>query len=103
MFDAKPRQNTLPELKLAGIRRLDFDDFFALFGRGRHAEFESLYHELLRAKLSPSARVYRDRTPTGFATPPVRASTATGSAGSSPAHSADFSACSLGSAPACLR
>jgi S-adenosylmethionine-diacylglycerol 3-amino-3-carboxypropyl transferase len=30
--DANPRQNHLLELKLAGIRHLDFDDFFALFG-----------------------------------------------------------------------
>ena len=31
--DANPRQTALLELKLAGIRRLGFDDFFALFGK----------------------------------------------------------------------
>ena len=32
--DLNPRQNALLELKLAGIRRLDFNRFFGMFGRG---------------------------------------------------------------------
>jgi S-adenosylmethionine-diacylglycerol 3-amino-3-carboxypropyl transferase len=59
--DANPRQNALLELKLAGIRRLDFGDFFRLFGEGRHPEFRSLYAELLREELSDFARAYWDR------------------------------------------
>ena len=38
--DANPRQNALLELKLAGIRSLEFADFFALFGVGRHPGFD---------------------------------------------------------------
>jgi S-adenosylmethionine-diacylglycerol 3-amino-3-carboxypropyl transferase len=59
--DANPRQSALLELKLAGIRRLDFDDFYGLFGDGRHPEFRALYRDLLRAELSPFARAYWDR------------------------------------------
>ena len=33
-IDANPRQNALLELKMAGIRKLGFDDFFAIFGSG---------------------------------------------------------------------
>jgi S-adenosylmethionine-diacylglycerol 3-amino-3-carboxypropyl transferase len=59
--DANPRQNALLELKLAGIRRLDFDDFFRVFGDGRHADFRALYGDLLRAELSPFAQAFWDR------------------------------------------
>ena len=34
--DANPRQNALLELKLAALRRLEFEDLFALFGDGFH-------------------------------------------------------------------
>jgi len=33
--DLNPRQNALLELKQAGIRALDFETFFQMFGRGR--------------------------------------------------------------------
>ena len=33
--DMNPRQNALLDLKLAGIRHLDYEDFFAMFGEGR--------------------------------------------------------------------
>ncbi len=58
--DANPRQTALLELKLAGIRRLDHGDFFALFGQGRHRHFDALYHDLLRADLSPFAQAFWD-------------------------------------------
>jgi S-adenosylmethionine-diacylglycerol 3-amino-3-carboxypropyl transferase len=58
--DANPRQTALLELKLAGIRHLDFDDFFALFGDGRHARVDQLYHDVLRAELSPFAQAFWD-------------------------------------------
>lgn len=58
--DANPRQTALLELKLAGIRRLSFEDFFALFGRGRHDGFRALYRSCLRPDLSPFARRFWD-------------------------------------------
>jgi S-adenosylmethionine-diacylglycerol 3-amino-3-carboxypropyl transferase len=48
------------ELKLAGIRALSFNDFFLLFGTGRHAAFGEIYLDRLRAELSPFAQEYWD-------------------------------------------
>lgn len=59
--DANPRQTALLELKIAGIRQLAHADFFALFGHGRHPHFKDLYHDSLRAALSPFAQAYWDR------------------------------------------
>lgn len=58
--DANPRQNALLELKLAGIRHLGHEDFFKLFGEGRHPGFAVLYREHLRDDLSPFARQFWD-------------------------------------------
>jgi S-adenosylmethionine-diacylglycerol 3-amino-3-carboxypropyl transferase len=65
--DANPRQTALLELKLAGIRRLGFDDFFALFGTGAHADFPDIYAEALRRDLSPFARAFWDERQHWFA------------------------------------
>lgn len=59
--DANPRQNALLELKIAGIRTLGFDDYFAIFGEGRHPRFVDIYHDALRDRLSPFARAWWDR------------------------------------------
>ena len=59
--DANPRQNALLELKIAGILRLEFEDFFAVFGAGRHPGFAQLYQSRLRDSLTPFARQYWDR------------------------------------------
>jgi S-adenosylmethionine-diacylglycerol 3-amino-3-carboxypropyl transferase len=59
--DANPRQTALLELKLAGIRGLGFDDFFAVFGAGVHREFDEIYRTVLRRDLSQFARAYWDR------------------------------------------
>lgn len=59
--DMNPRQNALLELKMVGVRQLEFDDFFRLFGRGYHAHAESLYRWQLRPQLGPWARSYWDR------------------------------------------
>ena len=59
--DVNPRQNALLELKLAGIRTLNFDDFFQLFGKGHHPERRALYHRRLREALPAEARAYWDR------------------------------------------
>jgi S-adenosylmethionine-diacylglycerol 3-amino-3-carboxypropyl transferase len=60
-IDVNPRQNALLELKLAGIRRLDYPDFFALFSQGQLAHAPKLYHQRLRPILTPPARQYWDR------------------------------------------
>lgn len=65
--DANPRQNALLELKLAGVRALEFDDFFCLFGEGFHPDVEALYQRRLREQLSPFAREYWDRNHAWFA------------------------------------
>ncbi len=65
--DANPRQNALLELKVAGIRELSFDDFFALFGDGHHRRFTELYRRHLREQLSPFAREWWDRHGDWFA------------------------------------
>src|SRR5271163_748182 len=49
--DMNPRQNALLELKIAGIRHLEYDDFFALFGRGRCQQGPELYRRFLRKAL----------------------------------------------------
>ncbi|TVQ92634.1 MAG: DUF3419 family protein [Chromatiaceae bacterium] len=67
--DANPRQNALLELKLAGIRRLQFEDFFAAFGHGYHPRFETLYRQALRADLSAFARGFWDRRVRWFGNP----------------------------------
>lgn len=59
--DANPRQTALLQLKLAAIRRLGFEDFFAIFGAGRHPRFEFVYRAALRDSLPPFARDYWDR------------------------------------------
>jgi len=70
--DSNPRQTALLELKLAGIRALDFDDFFKLFGDGRHSAFEELYRDVLRAWLSPYSQRYWDRNGHWFSRPDAR-------------------------------
>ena len=70
--DANPRQTALLELKLAGVRALDFEDFFLLFGLGRHPAFEELYRDVLRAGLSEFAQRYWDRNGDWFRQPDAR-------------------------------
>ena len=59
--DMNPRQNALLELKLAGIKHLDYEDFFGMFGRGRLPGGRAVYQQKLRASLSPWSRNYWDR------------------------------------------
>jgi S-adenosylmethionine-diacylglycerol 3-amino-3-carboxypropyl transferase len=59
--DINPRQNALLELKIAGIRKLDFERFFELFGRGRLADFPHVYEHELRDALTPASRRWWDR------------------------------------------
>jgi S-adenosylmethionine-diacylglycerol 3-amino-3-carboxypropyl transferase len=59
--DANPRQNALLELKIAGIRALDFGTFFSLFGDGFNAEARTIYRTRLRHLLSAPAQAFWDR------------------------------------------
>ena len=59
--DVNSRQNALLELKMAGIRELDYENFFELFGRGRLTDWDAVYHESLREALPAFAREYWDK------------------------------------------
>lgn len=65
--DMNPRQNALLELKIAGIRALDFDTFFEMFGKGRLTDFQKIYETKLRPLLPGYAQVYWDRSIRFFA------------------------------------
>jgi S-adenosylmethionine-diacylglycerol 3-amino-3-carboxypropyl transferase len=55
--DMNPRQNALLQLKIAMIRRRQFDDLFQLFGQGSHPQFKELLASL-QGDLHPFARRY---------------------------------------------
>ena len=59
--DMNPRQNALLELKMAGIRRLDYETFFQMFGNGRLPGASGIYAAKLRQDLSPWTQRYWDR------------------------------------------
>jgi S-adenosylmethionine-diacylglycerol 3-amino-3-carboxypropyl transferase len=59
--DVNPIQNALLELKQAGLRTLDYESFFALFGQGRSPQAREMYHDTLRGQLSRRSRAYWDR------------------------------------------
>ncbi|GHT35626.1 S-adenosylmethionine--diacylglycerol 3-amino-3-carboxypropyl transferase [Planctomycetales bacterium] len=59
--DMNPRQNALLELKIAGIRQLDYDTFFQMFGNGHITGIRGLYEKRLRHELSPWSQRYWDK------------------------------------------
>ncbi len=59
--DMNPRQNALLELKLAGIRQLEFEDFYEVFGHGYCPRIRELYEKQLRSSLTEWSRGYWDR------------------------------------------
>jgi S-adenosylmethionine-diacylglycerol 3-amino-3-carboxypropyl transferase len=59
--DMNPRQNALLELKLAGIRNLEFEDFFEMFGRGRLPGAREIYVDKLRSNLSSWTKNFWDK------------------------------------------
>lgn len=67
--DMNPRQNALLDLKIAGIRHLDYEDFFRLFGYGHHPEARKLYRDKLRTGLPAWSRAYWDKWIKFFHTP----------------------------------
>jgi len=59
-IDVNPRQNALLNLKLALIKRGNFDDLFQMFGMGSHHAFHDVYEEL-KQFLSVAEREFWDR------------------------------------------
>ncbi|KAJ6606167.1 hypothetical protein DFH09DRAFT_1119498 [Mycena vulgaris] len=53
--DMNPCQGHLVELKLAAIHTLDYEDFFAMFGEGRHPNFRTLLDTKIAPHLSAAA------------------------------------------------
>jgi len=59
--DMNPRQNALLQLKLAGIRELEFDDFFKMFGDGRLPNARKIYEQKLRKHVNEWSQAYWDK------------------------------------------
>lgn len=59
--DVNPRQNALLDLKLAAIRRLDYQQFWKLFGEGKTDEWAAVYTDGIRAELPAASRKFWDR------------------------------------------
>ena len=59
--DMNPRQNALLDLKMSGIRNLEFEDFFAMFGDGRLPGVKKIYEDKLRAELPAWSKDFWDK------------------------------------------
>ena len=59
--DVNLRQNALLDLKLAAIRKLDYETFFEIFGRGKTDRWKEVYGDALRGELSVGSRTYWDK------------------------------------------
>ena len=64
--DMNPRQNALLDLKIAGIRGLEFDDFFHMFGEGRLPGVRRVYEQKLRRLLPEASRPFWDASISWF-------------------------------------
>jgi S-adenosylmethionine-diacylglycerol 3-amino-3-carboxypropyl transferase len=58
--DMNPRQNALLDLKIAGIKTLDYEDYFRLFGYGYHPEAKRLYQKRMRSALPAWSQAWWD-------------------------------------------
>ncbi len=67
--DMNPRQNALLDLKIAAIKNLDYEDFFAMFGQGRLRGVRQIYRDTLRDSLPSRSRSYWDRRIVFFDSP----------------------------------
>jgi betaine lipid synthase len=63
-----PCQGHLLELKLAGIHALDYQEFWQLFGDGRHQDFATLLDTKLAPHLSAHAYAFWKSNVTSFDT-----------------------------------
>ena len=59
--DMNMRQNALLDLKIAGIKHLDYETFFEMFGLGRVFGVRKVYADHLRDALPEPSRKYWDR------------------------------------------
>src|ERR1700722_10261782 len=59
--DMNGHQTALVDLKLAALRWLEHDDFFAMFGEGRLGNHRKVYRELLRPRISEASQAVWDR------------------------------------------
>ncbi|MDO4574029.1 MAG: BtaA family protein [Planctomycetia bacterium] len=59
--DMNYRQNAVLDLKKAAIKKLDYEDFFQLFGKGFHPDFKKLYRETLRGELPEMSQKFWDK------------------------------------------
>ncbi|MDQ5822883.1 MAG: BtaA family protein [Chloroflexota bacterium] len=60
-IDGNPAQTYLMDLKLAGIRQLDYDDFFGFFGGQAPRRSRHIYFSALRGALPSRARRFWDK------------------------------------------
>lgn len=58
--DVNPAQTALLELKSIATQRLDYNDFWMMFGEGIHPDFENLYESRLAPFLSQTSRQFWD-------------------------------------------
>lgn len=59
--DMNSKQNHLLDLKLAGLKHLDYSTFWKLFGKGCLPDWKDVYPSSLRPHLTADARRYWDR------------------------------------------
>jgi betaine lipid synthase len=59
--DFNPAQTALLELKMAGLKRLPYEDFWALLGEGRHSKVSLLLTDLLPHMSTASASFWKSR------------------------------------------
>ena len=59
--DINPRQNALLHLKQAAYRSVDWENFFAFFGTGKHSNYRQVYTDQLREWLPQRSRRFWDR------------------------------------------
>ncbi len=64
--DMNYRQNATLELKIAGIKELDYEEFFKLFGEGRLPGVKQIYRDKLRRHMSEQSQQYWDQYITKF-------------------------------------
>ena len=72
--DMNFRQNALLELKIACIRRLEFGQFYSLFGDGGNRDFPVWYQQSLRQELTGVSQAYWDKRVSFFDRPTPGAS-----------------------------
>ena len=60
-IDMNSRQNALLDLKLSAIERLDYKDFFQMFGRGKTDRWDEIYNDSLREGLPAASRKFWDK------------------------------------------